>query len=146
MEMLFENLNFMHWLVLGLSLIILELFLWTVFLLWIGASAITVSIVFYLMPDTLWPIQLLIFVALSLASTSLAKRYYPVKTVDDELHEKAKTYIGKECKVSSIDDEAIKVKIGNSLWFAKGTELSVGQTVKIIDVESSTFIVEPVDS
>ena len=146
MEMLFENLNFMHWLVLGLSLIILELFLWTVFLLWIGASAITVSIFFYLMPETAWPIQLLIFVALSLASTFLAKRYYPVKTVDDELHEKAKTYIGKECKVSSIEDEAIKVKIGNSLWFAKGTELSVGQTVKIIDVESSTFIVEPVDS
>ena len=146
MEMLFENLNFMHWLVLGLSLIILELFLWTVFLLWIGASAITVSIFFYLMPETAWPIQLLIFVALSLASTFLAKRYYPVKTVDDELHEKAKTYIGKECKVSSIDDVAIKVKIGNSLWFAKGTELSVGQTVKIIDVESSTFIVEPVDS
>jgi membrane protein implicated in regulation of membrane protease activity len=146
MEMLFENLNFMHWLVLGLSLIILELFLWTVFLLWIGASAITVSIVFYLMPETAWPIQLLIFVALSLASTFLAKRYYPVKTVDDELHEKAKTYIGKECKVSSIDDAAIKVKIGNSLWFAKGTELSVGQIVKIIDVESSTFIVEPVDS
>ena len=144
--MLFENLNFMHWLVLGLSLIILELFLWTVFLLWIGASAITVSIVFYLMPATARPIELLIFVALSLASTFLAKRYYPVKTVDDELHEKAKTYIGKDCKVSSIDDGAIKVKIGNSLWFAKGTELSVGQTVKIIDVESSTFIVEPVDS
>ena len=146
MEMLFENLNFMHWLVLGLSLIILELFLWTVFLLWIGASAITVSIFFYLMPETAWPIQLLIFVALSLASTFLAKRYYPVKTVDDELHEKAKTYIGKDCKVSSIDDGAIKVKIGNSLWFAKGAKLSVGQIVKIIDVESSTFIVEPVDS
>ena len=146
MEMLFENLNYMHWLVLGLSLIILELFLWTIFLLWIGASAITVSIFFYLMPETAWPIQLLIFVALSLASTLLAKRYYPVKTVDDELHEKAKTYIGKECKVSSIEDGAIKVQIGSSLWFAKGTELSVGQTVKIIDVESSTFIVESVDS
>ena len=146
MEMLFENLNFMHWLVLGLSLIILELFLWTVFLLWIGASAITVSIFFYLMPETAWPIQLLIFVALSLASTFLAKRYYPVKTVDDELHEKAKTYNGKECKVSSIEDGAVKVQIGSSLWFAKGPELSVGQTVKIIDVESSTFIVDPVDS
>ena len=144
--MLFENLNFMHWLVLGLSLIILELFLWTVFLLWIGASAIIVSIFFYLMPETAWQLQLLIFAALSLASTFLAKRYYPVKTVDDELHEKAKTYIGKECKVSSIEDDTTKVKIGSSLWFAKGTELSVGQTVKIIDVESSTFIVESVDS
>jgi len=140
--MLFENLNFMHWLVLGLSLIILELFLWTVFLLWIGASAITVSIFFYLMPDTSWPIQLLIFVALSLTSTSLAKRYYPVKTVDDELHEKAKTFIGKECKVSSIEDGIIKVQIGKSLWFARGTGLSVGQSVKIVGVDDSTFIVE----
>lgn len=146
MEMLFENLNFMHWLVLGLSLIILELFLWTVFLLWIGASAITVSIFFYLMPDTSWPIQLLIFVILSLTTTSLAKRYYPVKTVDDELHEKAKTYIGKEYKVSSIENGSTKVQIGKSLWFAKGQNLSIGQTVKIINVESSTFIVEPVDS
>ena len=146
MEMLFENLNFMHWLVLGLSLIILELFLWTVFLLWIGASAITVSIFFYLMPDTSWQIQLLIFVILSLTTTSLAKRYYPVKTVDDELHEKAKTFIGKECKVSSIEGGIIKVQIGESLWFAKGQNLSIGQTVKIINVESSTFIVEPVDS
>ena len=140
--MLFENLNFMHWLVLGLSLIILELFLWTVFLLWIGASAITVSIFFYLMPDTLWPIQLLIFVILSLTTTNLAKRYYPVKTVDDELHEKAKTFIGKECKVSSIEDGIIKVQIGKSLWFARGTGLSVGQAVKIVDVDDSTFIVE----
>jgi len=140
--MLFENLNFMHWLVLGLSLIILELFLWTVFLLWIGASAITVSIFFYLMPDTSWPIQLLIFVALSLTSTSLAKRYYPVKTVDDELHEKAKTFIGKECKVSYIEDGIIKVQIGKSLWFARGTGLSVGQAVKIVGVDDSTFIVE----
>ena len=146
MEMLFENLNFLPWLVLGLSLIILELFLWTVFLLWIGASAITVSIFFYLMPDTLWPIQLLIFVILSLTTTNLAKRYYPVKTVDDELHEKAKTFIGKECKVSSIEDGIIKVQIGKSLWFAKGKNLSIGQVVKIINVESSTFIVEPVDS
>ena len=146
MEMLFENLNFMHWLVLGLSLIILELFLWTVFMLWIGASAITVSIFFYLMPDTSWPIQLLIFVILSLTTTSLAKRYFPVKTVDDELHEKAKTYIGKECKVSSIENGSTKVQIGKSLWFAKGQNLSIGQTVKIINVDSSTFIVEPVDS
>ena len=142
MEMLFENLNFMHWLVLGLSLIILELFLWTVFLLWIGASAITVSIFFYLMPDTSWPIQLLIFVILSLTTTNLAKRYYPVKTVDDELHEKAKTFIGKECKVSSIEDGIIKVQIGKSLWFARGTGLSVGQVVKIVGVDDSTFIVE----
>ena len=144
MEILFDNLNFMHWLVLGLALIILELFLWTTFLLWIGASAITVSIVFYLIPDVDGLIQLLTFLAISVAATYLSKKYYPVKTVDDELNEKAKTYIGKECKVSSMEDGVIKVQIGKSLWFAEGTDLIVGQTVKIVGVEASTFIVEPV--
>ena len=145
MEILFDNLNFMHWLVLGLALIILELFLWTTFLLWVGASAITVSIVFYLIPDVDGLTQVLTFLAISVATTYLSKKYYPVKTVDDELNEKAKTYIGKECKVSSIENDVIKVQIGKSLWFAKGQELSVGQIVKIVDVDSSTFIVEPIN-
>jgi len=144
MEILFDNLNFMHWLVLGLALIILELFLWTTFLLWVGASAITVSIVFYLIPDFDGLTQLLTFLAISVAATYLSKKYYPIKTVDDELNEKAKTYIGKECKVSSMEDGVIKVQIGKSLWFAEGTDLIVGQSVKIVGVEASTFIVEPV--
>ena len=144
MDLIFDNLNFMHWLTLGLAMIIIELFLWTTFLLWIGASAITVSIIFYLTPSVDGLKQLLAFVVIAVAATYLSKKYYPVKTVDDELNEKAKTYIGKECKVSSIEDGIIKIQIGKSLWFAKGSELSVGQTVKIVGVDSSTFIVEPV--
>ena len=144
MEILFDNLNFMHWLVLGLALIILELFLWTTFLLWVGASAITVSIVFYLIPDVGGLTKVFTFLAISVAATYLSKKYYPIKTVDDELNEKAKTYIGKECKVNSMEDGVIKVQIGKSLWFAEGTDLSVGQSVKIVGVEASTFIVEPV--
>ena len=144
MDLIFDNLNFMHWLTLGLTMIIIELFLWTTFLLWIGASAITVSIMFYLTPGVDGLTQLLAFIVIAVAATYLSKKYYPVKTIDDELNEKAMTYIGKECKVSSIEDGVIKVQIGKSLWFAKGSELSVGQAVKIVGVDSSTFIVEPV--
>ena len=144
MDLIFDNLNFMHWLTLGLAMIIIELFLWTTFLLWIGASAITVSIMFYLTPGVDGFTQFLAFIVIAVAATYLSKKYYPVKTIDDELNEKAMTYIGKECKVSSIEDGVIKVQIGKSLWFAKGSELSVGQAVKIVGVDSSTFIVEPV--
>ncbi len=144
MDLIFDNLNFMHWLTLGLAMIIIELFLWTTFLLWIGASAITVSIIFYLTPGVDGLTQLLAFIVIAVAATYLSKKYYPVKTIDDELNEKAMTYIGKECKVRSIEDGVIKVQIGKSLWFAKGSELSVGQAVKIVGVDSSTFIVEPV--
>ncbi len=143
MEFLFEDLNFMHWLILGIALIILELFVWTVFLLWIGSSAITVGIIFFLFPNVSGLLQLLIFIVLAVAATLLSKKYYPVKTVDEQLHDKAKSHIGKECTIESVENGVTKVKIGESLWFAKGSDLSAGQSVKIIDVESSTFIVEP---
>ena len=143
MEMLLDNLNYLHWLVFGLALVIVELFFWSMFLLWIGASAITISIVFYLYPEVSWGLQVLSFVLLSAVSTLLAKKYFPVKTVDDELSINAKAHIGKECKVVSIENSIVKVRLGESLWFAKGCEMSVGQKVQIVDVESSTFIVEP---
>lgn len=143
MEFLFENLNFIHWLVLGIALIILELFVWTVFLLWIGSSAVTVGIIFFLFPNVSGLLQLLIFIVLAVAATLLSKKYYPVKTVDEQLHDKAKSHIGKECTIESVENGVTKVKIGESLWFAKGSDFSTGQSVKIIDVESSTFIVEP---
>ena len=142
MEFLFEDLNFIHWLILGIALIILELFVWTVFLLWIGSSAITVGIIFFLLPNVSGLLQLLIFIVLSVVATLLSKKYYPVKTVDEQLYDKAKKHIGKECMIVSIEDEVAKVQIGESLWFAKGSNLSAGQSVKIIGIESSTFIVE----
>ena len=142
MEFLFENLNFIHWLILGIALIILELFVWTVFLLWIGSSAITVGVIFFLFPDVSGLLQLLIFIVLAVVATLLSKKYYPIKTVDEQLHDKAQKHIGKECMIVSIEDEVAKVQIGESLWFAKGSNLSAGQSVKIIGVESSTFIVE----
>jgi len=143
METLLENLNYLHWLVFGLALVIVELFLWSMFLLWFGASAITVSIVLYLYPEVSWELQVLSFVLLSVVSTFLAKKYFPVKTVDDELNLNAKGHIGKECTVVSIENRIVKVRLGESLWFAKGCEMSVGQKVQIVDVDSSTFIVEP---
>ena len=143
MEMLLENLNYLHWLVFGLALVIVERFLWSMFLLWIGASAITISIVFYLYPGVSSGFQVLSFLLLSAVSTFLAKKYFPVKTVDDELSINAKSHIGKECTVFSIENSIVKVRLGESLWFAKGCEMSVRQKVQIVDVDSSTFIVEP---
>jgi membrane protein implicated in regulation of membrane protease activity len=100
-------------------------------------------VIYYLFPEVSIALQILTFVLISISTIFLAKKYFPVKTVDDQLHDKAKKYIGTDCKVESISDGIAKVQIGSSLWFAKGLDLSVGQTVRIVDVESSTFIVEP---
>ena len=48
--------------------------------LWIGASAITVGIIFYLIPEISGTLmQLLIFAVLASSATYLAKKYLPSK-------------------------------------------------------------------
>ena len=144
MEILFESFSYLHWLLLGLILVIIELFLWSIFLLWIGVSAVTMSIVVYLYPQLSLGIQLVTFVLLSAATSFVAIRYFPVKTVDDELSRKAKDHIGKECTVVSTDNDVAKVKLGESLWFAKGFDMNVGQKVRITGTDASSLVVEPI--
>jgi len=144
MEVLFESFSYLHWLILGLLLVITELFLWSIFLLWFGVSAVTMSIVVYLYPQLSLGIQLVTFVLLSAATSYVATRYFPVRTVDDEISRKAKDHIDKECTVVSTDNNVNKVKLGESLWFAKGFDMSVGQKVRVTATDDSTLIVEPV--
>ncbi|MDP7553244.1 MAG: NfeD family protein [Candidatus Thioglobus sp.] len=144
MEVLFESFSYLHWLILGLLLVITELFLWSIFLLWFGVSAVTMSIVVYLYPQLSLGIQLVTFVLLSAATSYVATRYFPVRTVDDEISRKAKDHIDKECTVVSTDNNVNKVKLGESLWFAKGFDMSVGQKVRITGTDDSTLIVEPI--
>ena len=125
MEMLLDNLNYLHWLVFGLALIIVELFLWSMFLLWIGASAITISIVFYLYPEVSWVLQVLSFIFPSAVSTFLSTKYFPVKTVDAELRLNAHAPIGQECTVVSIENSIVRGRLAASLWFAKGCHTTI---------------------
>lgn len=143
MEAFFANIDYWHWLVFGLILIIIELFAWSTFFLWIGISAIMVGILSKLFPSLSWQIQLLLFSGLSIVSIFLAKKYFPVKTIDNELNVRAKRHIGNSYTVVSNDEHGTKIKVGDSLWLAKGCDMHIGQKVKVIGVDSVTLIVEP---
>jgi inner membrane protein len=143
MEVFFESINYWHWLVFGLALIIIELFAWSTFFLWMGVSAIMTGIVSKIIPELSWQIELLLFAALSLASIFLAQKYFPVRTIDNELNSRAERHIGNSYTVVSNDENGAKVKVGDSLWLAKGFDMQIGQKVKVVDTDSVTLIVEP---
>jgi len=143
MEAFFESINYWHWLVFGLALIIIELFAWSTFFLWMGVSAIMTGIVSKIIPELSWQIELLLFAALSLASIFLAQKYFPVRTIDNELNSRAERHIGNSYTVVSNDENGAKVKVGDSLWLAKGFDMQIGQKVKVVDTDSVTLIVEP---
>ncbi|MGE4569723.1 MAG: NfeD family protein [Gammaproteobacteria bacterium] len=143
MEAFLANMDYWHWLIFGLVLIIIELFAWSTFLLWVGVSAMMTGIVSKIFPDFSWQLGLLLFSALSIISIFLAKKYFPVKTIDNELNARATRHVGKIYTVVSNDENGAKVKVGDSLWLAKGCDMQTGQKVRVIDTDSATLIVEP---
>jgi hypothetical protein len=75
METLLTNVDFWHWLILGLILILTEFYAWSIFFLWIGISAIIVGLMFYFVPSISWDMQLLLFAVLSATTIYLSKKF-----------------------------------------------------------------------
>lgn len=144
METLLAYFDFWHWLVLGLALIIIELFAWSTFFLWMGISAVFVGMLLYLFPGISWEMQLLIFAFLSIVSIYIAKKFFKVETIDSQLNERASRHIGNVYTVTELDNSTAKVKVGDSLWLAKGCKMVVGQQVRVVGTDSTTLIVEEV--
>lgn len=143
MEVFFTSIDYWHWLVFGLTLIIIELFAWSTFFLWMGVSAMMVGIVSKILPNLSWQHELLLFSSLSIISIFLARKYFPVKTIDNELNSRAARHIGNVYTVATSDENGAKVKVGDSLWLATGCAMEPGQKVRVIDTDSATLIVEP---
>ena len=143
MEVFLTNMDYWHWLILGLAMIIIEMLAWSTFFLWIGVAAIMTGVVSKIIPELSWQLELLLFSTLSITSVFVVKKYFPVKTIDNELNSRVARHIGKSYTVALNDDNGAKVKVGDSLWLAKGCDMYIGQKVKVIDTDSTTLIVEP---
>lgn len=142
MEGVFANIDYWDWLILGFLLIIFEVFVWSTFLLWMGISAIAVGLLLLLDPSLNGNVQLLIFAFLSVSSIYIANKFFKVHTVDTQLNERSSRHIGNIYNVVEVTNNGAKVQVGDSLWLAKGCEMSIGQKVKVVDTDSTTLIVE----
>ena len=143
MDLLMNSINDWHWLVLGFSLIIFELFIWSVYFLWLGVVAITIAILINLYPGFAPSHQLLSFIIFSALAIFVSKKVIPIKTMDDKLEKSAKKHIGKIANVVEVGSEIATIQIGKSLWQAQGCEMQMGQDVEVISAEGPILIVRP---
>jgi hypothetical protein len=102
MEWLNVNIAYWHWIVLGLALIGIELFSLTFYMVWIGASAIVVGMLSWVLPIP-FSVQVLIWGALSIVCLVIWFKYFAPKMKD-------KTKSGMAM-------EALQGKIGTVLEF-----------------------------
>lgn len=134
------------WLIAAALLAISELLVPGVFLVWLAAAAALTGLV-ALMFDMPLAFQLILFAIFSLSAVSIGRRWYirhPVTSSDPLLNDRAARLIGQNVTVvGAIENGSGRVKVGDSVWNARGPDCDVGARVRVIGADGSCLKVEP---
>ncbi|WP_305462125.1 NfeD family protein [Photobacterium leiognathi] len=145
---LLEQMNFWHWLAIGLVLLLLELLGTAGYLLWLGISAVLVSILVLMLPIS-WPLQWISFAVFALFTTWLWWRYQHKKDKSDasvtKLNQRGVQMIGQRSVVTeAIVAGAGRLQFGDTTWsVVTDVDLEVGQKVEVVAVEGITLVIKP---
>lgn len=140
------NILFWHWWVLGFGLLIAEMLLPTGFvLIWIGAAALIVGLLAWLIPALGWQAELVLFGVLSIVSFFAWKKFRPAQPQSDQpaLNRRGESYVGRNFTL----DQAIvngvgKLRVDDSQWRITGPDLAAGAQVRVTRADGSTLHVE----
>ncbi|OEE45404.1 NfeD family protein [Vibrio anguillarum] len=149
---LIQQMNYWHWLALGLVLVALELLGTAGYFLWLGISALIVGLIFAMLPIS-WQLQWMAFASLSLVTTWLwwRKQFKSDHDGDEtrDLNQKQKQLIGQTARLKESFQEGatFRLQLGDTTWTAKCQQnLEADVVVKVVDVEGIVLIVEPKES
>jgi inner membrane protein len=138
------------WIVLGVILLALEIVVPGVFLLWIGVAAIltgALSLQLWGWESWIWQVQVLVFLALSLAAVFVGRRIMRSRGDDSDqplLNRRAEQLVGRTATLSeAIVEGRGRVRLGDTMWRISGPDLPVGARVRVTSVADGTLIVEP---
>ena len=144
-----QQIDFWHWWVLGVALIILEVFSPGVFFLWMGIAAGIVGIVVWLVPDLSWEYQILIFAITSVASIAAGRAYLlsnPIETDQPLLNRRGEQYLNRTFTLEvPVVNGVGKIHVDDSTWKISGEDCDVGTKVKVTGVDGVVLRVERAD-
>ena len=147
------GIEYWHWIVFGIALMLSEIFIGSFFIFWFGAAAVVVGLLILPLPDMSPTAQVIIW-AISSASFALAwfKLVKPLNV------DKTKAGLSKESLVGEIGqvlqipsgDKRGKVRfpapiLGSDEWLIISHDtVSIGDRVSVIDLSGNALIVEKV--
>lgn len=134
------------WLVLGGLLGIAEILIPGFFLIWLAVAAIVTGLVAFLTPISM-TLQIAMFAVLAVAAVYAGRRWFamnPIESSDPNLNDRGARLIGETVTVvEAIADGRGRVKVGDSVWNAKGSDAAAGAKVRVTGSEGATLLVEP---
>lgn len=133
------------WLSLGLVLGVAEMVAPGFFLMWLGLAALIVGILDYFLPITL-AYQVAMFAILSILTVFAGKKFLqknPIETQDAQLNDRGARLTGEIVTVvEPITNGNGRVKVGDSVWSARGADADIGARVKVTGADGAVLLVE----
>jgi len=141
--------DFWHWWILAVALIIVEILLPSFFALWLAIAAALTGLLLLIFPALSWEWQLLLFALFSVVSIVAWRRYYqkhPIKTDEPMLNRRGEGYLGRELTLSQpIIDGIGKIRLDDSTWKVQGPDCPAGTRIRITALNNVVFTVERLD-
>ncbi len=145
MEVL-EGIEFWHWWVLAIVLVILEALAPGAIFLWLGVAAAVVGTLLLALPGLGWEGQVLIFAVVSVAAIvgwRVYQRSHPTKTDQPALNRRGEQYVGRLLTLDApIVNHQGKNKVDDSTWKVEGDDLPAGTRIRVTSVDGVVLRVE----
>ena len=133
------------WLSLGLALGVAEMVAPGFFLMWLGLAAIIVGVLDYFLPIAV-PFQVAMFAILSVLTVFAGKKFLqdnPIESTDPKLNDRGARLTGEIVEVvEALIDGNGRVKVGDSVWSARGTDAAIGVRVRVTGADGAVLLVE----
>ncbi len=141
-----EQIEFWHWWIAGVVLVIVEVFAPGAIFMWLGISAGIVGAMLLAVPDISWQVQFLVFAVLSVGSIAGWRVYHkrnPTESDQPSLNRRGEQYVGRTFTLEDgITNGTGVVRVDDSRWKIEGEDLPAGTKVRVTGVEGTVLKVE----
>lgn len=141
-----------NWGILGIILLLLELVFPGVFLVWFGLGALLTAFFTLLFSGwlliTTWEMQTILFLIFSVILVLIGRNFFRRDRETDEplLNRRTDQIIGRIVVLDEpIVDGNGHVRVDDTIWRAKGTNLPSGTRVRLVSFDDGAFTIEKVD-
>lgn len=133
------------WMIGGIALVIAEMVSPGIYLLFVGIAAIMTGVASW-MYDFGLAFQFGMFALFLLAAIMIGNRIYkrnPVASSDPDLNDRSARLVGTSVTVvAAVSSDGGRVKVGDSVWPARGPEIAVGETARVLHVDAGVLVLE----
>jgi membrane protein implicated in regulation of membrane protease activity len=138
--------EFWHWMALGVALAAVETIVPGAFFLWLGIAAIVTGLVKLVVPGMGWEGQAIVFAICAVVSTIIwliLWRRRPIDTDKPELNVRGERMMGLQITLDEpITNGEGTAKFGDTMWRIRGPDFVRGTRVKVVDVQGTVLIVD----